>query len=68
MKSPRDDEALAALAKELATLYVETNGLDPERGQFDATIITVVEHAIAYAFRIGYRTRAGEETKNRALS
>lgn len=61
MRPPRDDGALAALAKELTTLYVETNALDPERSQFDATTIAVVEHAIVYAFRIGYRTRVGEE-------
>lgn len=68
MKQPRDDGALAALAKELATRYVKENGLDPERGQYDATIVAVIEHAIGYAFRIGYRTRVGEEGAEEKVS
>lgn len=62
MKTPKNDEALAVLAKELATLYRQQNGIDPGRGQYDKTLAAVVDHAIAYAFRIGYRTRVGEET------
>ena len=61
MRLPRDDEALTALAKELAVLYRQQNGIDPGRGQYDQTIAAVVDHAIAHAFRIGYRTRVGEE-------
>lgn len=61
MRTPRDDEAIAALAKELAELYLKTNGFERSRGEFDNTIVSIVEHAVAYAFRIGYRTRVGEE-------
>jgi hypothetical protein len=67
MKPPRDDTALAALAKELAAIYKKTNGLDSRRGKFDETIGAVAEHAIVYAFKIGYRTRVGEESAEEAL-
>lgn len=66
MKEPRDDRALAAMAKELTALYKETNKLDPARGKFDEAITAVVDHAIAYAFRIGYRTRVAEEVAEEA--
>jgi hypothetical protein len=62
VKPAKDDEALTALAKELAAFYLRTNDIDPARGQYYQTIVAVVEHAVAYAFRIGYRTRVGEET------
>ena len=62
MRPPRDDGALAALAEELAVLYRQTNQIDPARGQYHQTLAAVVDHAIAYAFRIGYRTRVGEES------
>jgi len=67
VKPPRDDAALTAMARELAALYKETNGVDSARGTFDETIGAVVDHAIAYAFRIGYRTRVGEESAEETL-
>jgi hypothetical protein len=61
MRSPLDDEALAVLAKELITFYLQCNKLDPGRGAFDQVLTRVIEHAMTYAFRIGYRKRTAEE-------
>ena len=68
MRSPLDDEALATLAKELATFYLQHNDFDSDRGGFDQVLTMVVEHAMTYAFRIGYRKRQAEEAGERLLS
>jgi len=67
MREPQVDEALAALAKELAAFYLAQNDIDAARGHFDTTLATVVEHAVVYAFRIGYRTRVGEESREQKV-
>lgn len=68
MRSPLDDEALAVLAKELAAFYLQQNDLDPDRGELDQLLAAIVEHAMTYAFRLGYRKRAAEETDDRLSS
>lgn len=50
------DEELADRARQLAKLYIDTNGIADLPAMCD-----VVEHAIANAFRIGYRSRVGEQ-------
>lgn len=62
MRTPLDNEALAALAKELAAFYLQSNNFDPDRGEFDHMLTMVIEHAMTYAFRLGYRRRVGEES------
>jgi hypothetical protein len=61
MRTPLDDEALATLAKQLAVFYLQQNDLDPDRGGLDQVLTMVVEHAMTYAFRLGYRKRQAEE-------
>ena len=61
MRTPLDNEALAELAKVLAAFYLQSNDFDPDRGEFDQMLTMVVEHAMTYAFRLGYRRRVGEE-------
>ncbi len=48
------NDQIADQAKQLAKLYIDTNDI----GDL-ATMSAVVEHAIAYAYRIGYRSREG---------
>ena len=51
MNEGMTDEQLADKAKLLAKLYIDTNKLDDL-----SPIREVVEHAIIYAYRIGYRS------------
>ncbi len=50
------DEVLARQGQQLSHLYIETNlpDLDAKR---DITQLLVLEHAIIYAYRLGYRAK-----------
>lgn len=50
------NDQLADKGKLLARCYIDTNGLDDLE-----TLSAVVEHAIIYAYRVGYRSHEGEQ-------
>ncbi len=59
---PTDDQ-LSARGKRLAGMYIDTNDI----GDLE-TMSSVVEHAIVYAHRIGYRSCEGAQRAQRTAA
>lgn len=59
---PTDDQ-LSARGKRLAGMYIDINDI----GDLE-TMTAIVEHSIVNAYRIGYRSREGEQRAQRAAA